>query len=41
MLNDGGTLARAAETKDVLKALQDELSSCKSPTFQQSFSLLI
>jgi len=38
MLNDGGTLARAAETKD---ALQDELSSCKSPTFQQSFSLLI
>ena len=31
MLDDGGTLARAAETKDVLKALQDEPSSCKSP----------
>ena len=41
MLDDSGTLARAAETKGVLKALQDELSSCKSPTFQQNFSLLI
>src|SRR6266540_316584 len=41
MLDDHGTLARAAETKEVLKDLQDELSSCKFPLPTELFTSLL